>query len=333
MRIGREMSLEDADDPDRAPAPVESPSAGDNRDDGELDAYSRAVMGVVDRVGPAVVGVSRGTGGGSGFSFTPDGYILTNAHVVDGARVVRLTYGDGSTRSGAVVGSDPHTDLAVVRSEGEASAHAELGRSATLRVGQLVVAIGSPLGFDFTVSAGVVSAVGRAMRSQSGRLIENMIQSDVALNPGNSGGPLADSRGRVVGVSVAVIRGAQGIGFAVPIDTARWVIGEILTHGQVRRSYLGLAARTRAIDRRLQRSVGIAQESGAEVQRVEPGSPSAGVIEVGDVLVSMDGETIRTIDDVHRRLTGWPSGKLLPLVVLRGKKRLDLAVRPTGSRA
>jgi S1-C subfamily serine protease len=325
------MSLED--DPDRAPDPAVSLPARAADDEGELDAYSRAVMGVVDHVGPAVVGVSRGNGGGAGFSFTPDGYILTNAHVVEGARTVRLTYGDGSTRSGAVVGSDPHTDLAVVRGGGEASAHAELGRSSSLRVGQLVVAIGSPLGFDFTVSAGVVSAVGREMRSQSGRIIENMIQSDVALNPGNSGGPLADSRGRVVGVSVAVIRGAQGIGFAVPIDTARWVIGEILTHGRVRRSYLGLAARTRVIDRRLQRATGIAQESGAEVQRVESGSPSAGVIEIGDVLVAMDGETIRTIDDVHRHLTGWPSGKLLPLVVLRGKKRLDVAVRPSSSRA
>jgi S1-C subfamily serine protease len=192
-----------------------------------------------------------------------------------------------------------------------------------------VVAIGNPLGFDFTVSAGVVSAVGRAMRSASGRLIENMIQSDVALNPGNSGGPLADSGGRVVGVSVAVIRGAQGIGFAVPIDTARWVVGEILAHGCVRRSYLGLLARTRVVDRRLARSLGLAQESGAEVQKVEPGSPSAGVIEVGDVVVTMDGETVRTIDDVHRRLSGWPAGKLLPVVVLRGKQRVDLAVRPT----
>jgi S1-C subfamily serine protease len=316
------------DDAGRAPPPDTS-AAEEAPDEPALDSYSRAVMGVVERVGPAVVGVSRGRSGGSGFLFTPDGYILTNAHVVEGARAVKLTFGDGSTQTGSVVGNDPHTDLAVVRSAGGASRHARLGSSDRLRVGQLVVAIGSPLGFDFTVSAGVVSAVGRAMRSASGHLIENMIQSDVALNPGNSGGPLADSHGRVVGVSVAVIRGAQGIGFAVPIDTARWVVGEILAHGRVRRSYLGIRARTRALDRRLGRSVGLEQESGVEVDEVEAGSPSAGVIQTGDVLVTMDGEVVATIDEVHRRLTGWPAGKLLPLVVLRGRRRVDLAVRPT----
>lgn len=300
-------------------------------EDAPLDAYSRAVMGVVARVSPAVVGVSRGRGTGSGFFFTPDGYVLTCAHVVDGAREVKISSADGSTQSAVVLGSDPHTDLAVVRAAGEGIAPAELGRSSALQVGQLVVAIGNPLGFDVTVSAGVVSALGRSMRSESGRLIENMIQSDVALNPGNSGGPLSDSRGRVVGVSVAIIRGAQGIGFAVPIDTAQWVIGEILAHGRVRRSYIGIAARTRTLDRRLARATGLTQATGVEVEKVEPGSPSAGVLESGDVLVAMNGEPVSTIDDVHRRLTGWSAGTLLPLVVVRGKRRLDLAVRPTAS--
>ncbi len=328
VRIQERVTFDD----DRNPPLEPTTPPRDDRDDDALDSYSRAVTGVVERLRPAVVGISRGRGGGSGFVFTPDGYVLTNAHVVDDAREVKITFGDGSTKSGAVIGADPHTDLAVVRARSLAAgaAPADLGSSARLRVGQLVVAIGNPLGFDFTVSAGVVSALGRGMRSESGRLIENMIQSDVALNPGNSGGPLADSRGRVIGVSVAIIRGAQGIGFAVPIDTARWVIGEILAHGKVRRSFLGIAARTRPIDRRLARSAGIGQKSGVEIQKVEPASPSAGVLEAGDVLVTMDGEAVETIDDVHRRLTGWQAGKLLPLVVLRGGRRVDVAVRPTG---
>lgn len=303
-------------------------------DDDVLDAYSRAVTGAVDRVGPAVVGVSQGRRGGvgSGFVFTPDGYVLTNAHVVGKARELETTLLDGSTLTATVVGADPHTDLAVLRMAGGAPAHAELGESRRLRVGQLVVAIGNPLGFSFTVSAGVVSAVGRAMRSGSGRLIEDMIQSDVALNPGNSGGPLVDARGRVIGVNTAIIHGAQGLSFSVPIDTAQWVIGELMREGRVRRSYIGIAGQNRPIDRRLTRALSLDQESGIEVKSVEPGSPSAGVLAAGDVIVALDGAKVTSIDDVHRRLSAWPAGKQLPLSILRGNKLVDAAVRPTAAR-
>jgi S1-C subfamily serine protease len=301
-------------------------------DDPALDSYSRTVMAVAERIGPSVVAVSRGGGAsGSGFRFTPDGYVLTNAHVVETASEVRIRGIDGASHHGVVVGIDPHTDLAVVRATADNAEFASLGSSARLRVGQLVVAIGNPLGFDFTVSAGVIGALGRPLRTPSGRLVENVIQSDAALNPGNSGGPLSDSAGRVVGVSVAMIRGAQGIGFAVPIDTARWVIGEILAHGRVRRSFLGIAGRNRPIGRKLQRALDLSQESGALVERVEPKSPSAGVLQPGDVLLSMAGKPVLGIDDVHRLLTGWPSGKLLPLTLLRGTKLLNAAVRPTGT--
>jgi S1-C subfamily serine protease len=210
-------------------------------------------------------------------------------------------------------------------------AHAALGRSVGLRVGQLVVAIGNPLGFSFTVSAGVVSALGRSMRAQSGRLIDNMIQSDVALNPGNSGGPLVDSRGRVVGVNTAIILGAQGLSFSVPIDTAHWVIGELLTRGRVRRAFMGVAVRDRPLDKRLARSLGIAQASGVEIQGVEGASPSAGVLETRDILLSANGATVTTVDELHRLLTTWSAGKLLPLRLLRGAKLVDAAVRPTES--
>jgi S1-C subfamily serine protease len=301
-------------------------------DDPALDSYSRTVMAVAERIGPSVVAVSRGGGAsGSGFRFTPDGYVLTNAHVVETAGEVRIRGIDGASHRGVVVGTDPHTDLAVIRATADNAEFASLGSSARLRVGQLVVAIGNPLGFDFTVSAGVIGALGRPLRTPSGRLVENVIQSDAALNPGNSGGPLSDSAGRVVGVSVAMIRGAQGIGFAVPIDTARWVIGEILAHGRVRRSFLGIAGRNRPLGRKLQRALDLSQESGALVERVEPKSPSAGVLEPGDVLLSMAGKPVLGIDDVHRLLTGWPSGKLLPLTLLRGTKLLNAAVRPTGT--
>jgi S1-C subfamily serine protease len=329
------MALRDPDDgagsSSSIPGDTPFPAGASDPEDAALDAYSRAVTGVVERVGPTVVGVARGPGSGSGFVFTPDGCILTNAHVVGKAPAVEVTLSDGRELRATVVGTDPHTDLAVARVSATSLSHAELGSSSRLRVGQLVVAIGNPLGFQFTVSAGVVSAVGRSMRAESGRLIDNMVQTDVAMNPGNSGGPLADSRGRVVGVNTAIIRGAQGIGFAVPVDTAGWVIGEILGYGHVRRSYMGIGARTRPLDRRLARSLGIEQASGVEVEQVEPTSPSAGVLQAGDVLVALDGTPVTSIDEIHRRLTGWPAGKLLPLVVLRGKTKVDVAVRPTAA--
>jgi S1-C subfamily serine protease len=315
------------------------PSTSERRRDAEssehevLDAYSRAVVSVVDRVSPAVVGISSGRrgGSGSGFIFTPDGYVLTNAHVVGGARELSATLGSGDTYPARVVGTDPHTDLAVVRLAGEVPGHATFGESKRLRPGQLVVAMGNPLGFDFTVSAGVVSAVGRAMRAQSGRLIEDMIQSDVALNPGNSGGPLVDSRGRVVGVNTAIILGAQGLSFSVPIDTARWVITELMQHGRVRRSFLGIAGQNRPIDRRVARAASLDQKSGVEILRVERGAPAAGVLEVGDILVTFDGQPVATVDDVHRRLSAWPGGKRLVLRVIRGRGLLEALVTPTES--
>src|SRR6058998_1891350 len=222
------------------------PPAGDRE---LLDAYSEAVIAVVERVGPAVASVSvaaRREGGlpagsGSGVLFTPDGYLLTNAHVVRGAKRVGVSLTDGSTLEASVVGADEPADLAVIAVDGSRLPYAELGSSANLRVGQLVVAIGNPLGFSSTVSAGVVSALGRTMRATSGRLMEGIIQSDVALNPGNSGGPLVDSRGRVVGINTAMILGAQGLSFSVPIDTAQWVLGQLMTTGHVRRGYLGIA--------------------------------------------------------------------------------------------
>ncbi len=323
-------------DPDRAEEPIpQQPShdPGASSDDGPLDAYSHAVTSVVAQIGPAVVGVARPRkeGSGSGFVFTPDGYVLTNAHVVGRARELELTLSDGSTHKAHVVGADPHTDLAVVRMDATPPAHAALGRSAGLRVGQLVVAIGNPLGFSFTVSAGVVSALGRSMRAQSGRLIDNMIQTDAALNPGNSGGPLVDSQGRVVGVNTAIILGAQGLSFSVPIDTAHWVIGELLTRGRVRRAFMGVAVRDRPLDKRLARSLAITQASGVEIQSVEAASPSAGVLEARDILLSVNDVAVTTVDELHRILTTWSAGKLLPLRLLRGAKVVDAAVRPTES--
>src|SRR3989475_3395838 len=233
-------------------------------DEEVLDAYSHAVTSVVDAVGAAVVSVSLRHGGGSGVLFTPDGYLLTNAHVVGRAGGVKIGLPDGSTPEGNVVGTDPATDLAVVHIDGAHLPAAELGTSSKLRVGQLVVAIGNPLGFSFTVSAGVVSALGRTLRAQDGRLMDAIIQSDVALNPGNSGGPLVDSHARVVGINTAVILGAQGLSFSVPIDTARWVLAELMQHGRVRRGVLGLAAQTRPIDRRIARHHGLSQTTGVD---------------------------------------------------------------------
>ena len=289
--------------PGRRPAPEPAQSDVDL-----LDAYSKAVVQVVERVGPAVVGVgvrgARGrAGGGSGVLFTPDGYILTNAHVVAGAREMRVTLTDGSEHTATLVGSDPATDLAVVRIEGTHLPHAELGSSASLRVGQLVVAIGNPLGFSNTVSAGVVSALARSMRAQDGRLIDPILQTDVALNPGNSGGPLVDSHARVVGINTMIILGAQGLSFAVPIDTARWVIGQLMTVGRVRRGYLGLAAQVRPLPKRLARRLALLVETGVQVMQVEPGKPAAkGGLLPGDVIVSLDGKPVRNVDEVHRLL-------------------------------
>jgi S1-C subfamily serine protease len=299
-----------------------------------LDAYSQAVVGVVEEVGPAVVSISRASrrgpaGAGSGVVFAPDGYVLTNAHVAEGARELELGFTDGTTSAARVVGVDHATDLAVVRATGPAPKHASFGNSAALRVGQLVVAIGNPLGFSSTVSAGVVSALGRTMRARDGRAMENIIQSDVALNPGNSGGPLVDSRGRVVGVNTAIILGAQGISFSVPIDTAKWVVGELMTTGKVRRGWLGIAGQNRPVGRELARRVGLGHASGVEVTGFDERGPAAkSGLRVGDVVVGVDGKRVESVDDLHRALQRWPIEKALALAVLRARELVDVAVTP-----
>lgn len=314
-----------------------APAARVDSDEELLDAYSRAVIGVVDRVGPAVVSIGikkrsrsrreRNEGTGSGVIIAPDGYVLTNNHVVEGANEIEVNLTDGSAFSAQVVGADPATDLAVVRVGGNGLPTAQLGDSGKLRVGQLVIAIGNPLGFQNTVSSGVVSALGRALRGQSGRLIENVIQTDVPLNPGNSGGPLVDSRGRVVGINTAIISMAQGISFAVPIDTAKWIVGELLTRGKVRRAYLGLAGQTRPIGRRTQRLFELSGSTAVEVISVEPNGPAhrAGLLE-RDLIVSVDGESIGAVDDIHRLLAGQTAGTIFSLTILRNGQRRELKV-------
>ena len=308
-----------------------------------LDAYSRTIVQVVDDVGPAVVSISRvsrrGPGGaGSGVVFTPDGYVLTNAHVVAGADQLELGFTDGTTSPARVVGVDHTTDVAVVRATGPAPRVAVFGDSSRLRVGQLVVAIGNPLGFSSTVSAGVVSALGRTMRARDGRAMEGIIQSDVALNPGNSGGPLVDSRGRVVGINTAIILGAQGLSFSVPIDTAKWVVGELMTVGRVRRGWLGIAGQNRPVGRDLARKLGLATASGVEVTGFDDRGPAArSGLEVGDIVVGIDSVPVTGIDDVHRALQGGaalPGGALdaaITLRVIRGRRLLELQTKAVES--
>jgi S1-C subfamily serine protease len=303
-----------------------------------LDAYSRAIVKVVEEVGPAVVGITIGVqshqaaeqaGAGSGVIIAPDGYILTNDHVVANAKRLQATLEDGRSLAAEVVGTDPPTDLAVIRVSASGLPFASLGDSATLRVGQLVIAIGNPFGFQSTVSTGVVSALGRALRSRSGRLIENIIQHSAPLNPGNSGGPLVDSRGRVVGVNTAIIMMAQGIGFAIPANTGKWVVSQLLTHGRVRRGYLGLAARPRPLERRLVRFHSLSSESVVEAISVDPRGPAAQAgLREGDLIVAINDQPLSSVDDLHRFLAEWPIGEPAALTIIRGLERLDLRVRP-----
>ncbi len=301
-----------------------------------LDAYSHAVVHVVDRVGPAVVSIGRTSqrgpaGAGSGVVFTPDGYVLTNAHVVAGAHQLELGFTDGSTCAAHLVGVDHATDLAVVRATGPTLSHASFGNSSRLRVGQLVVAIGNPLGFSSTVSAGVISALGRTMRARDGHGMEGIIQSDVALNPGNSGGPLVDSRGRVIGINTAIILGAQGISFSVPIDTATWVVGELLTSGRVRRGWLGIAGQNRPVPRDVTRKVGIAHASGVEVTGFDDRGPAVRAgLRAGDVVVGIDDKVVASVDDIHRALARlkWPLALALKLKVIRGDALVEVEVVP-----
>ncbi|MFQ5962244.1 MAG: S1C family serine protease [Candidatus Methylomirabilales bacterium] len=308
-------------------------------DEDLLDAYSRAVVSVVEQVGPAVVsiGVKKRTrsprfgqeGAGSGVIIAPDGFVLTNSHVVEQAEDVEVRLTDGRTLSARIVGSDPATDLAVVRTEVSSLPSADFGDSDALRVGQLAIAIGNPLGFQSTVSTGVISALGRALRSQSGRLIENVIQTDVPLNPGNSGGPLVDSRGRVIGINTAMIFMAQGISFAVPVNTAKWVVGELVTRGKVKRAYLGIAGQARPMSRRLQREFELRAASAVEVVSMEEKGPAyrAGLRE-GDLIVAVNGQDVASVDDIHRLMTGWSAGSVLGLTIVRNGEKLQLQVIP-----
>lgn len=300
-----------------------------------LDAYSRAVIAAAETVGPAVLHLqveSRGRGGsGSGVVFTPDGYVLTNSHVVAGATALTATFPDGRSMGATLVGDDPDTDLAVLRLAGEAPAFARLGDAQRLRVGQLVVAIGNPLGFQATVTAGVVSALGRSLRARSGRLIDSVIQTDAALNPGNSGGPLVTARGEAVGINTAIIAGAQGICFSISADTVKFVAARLIRYGRVHRSYIGLSGQNVVLPRRVVRFHGLMREGGVRVDATLPeGAARAAGILPGDVIVEFAGEPIGSVDDLHRRLTEDLIGKPAGVVVLRRAERRAMTVVPGG---
>jgi len=313
-------------------APV--PSAPAKDDIALLDDYSRTIVGAVDRVAPSVVNIesrangSRG-GSGSGFIIAPDGFILTNSHVVHGAREIVVNLFDGRESRAQLVGDDPDTDLAVIRIDAAQLSHVRLADSETLRVGQIAIAIGNPLGFQASVTAGVISALGRSMHAQSGRLIDNIIQTDAALNPGNSGGPLANSAGEVIGVNTAVIRPAQGICFAIASNTAKFVAGWLIKEGRIRRGYIGVAGQTSPLHRRVARFYRLANESGAMVVSVEKGSPAEqSRIRPDDVIVAFNDEPVASVHDLHKKLVGDRIGTPCKLTVLRGTEQLTIYVTP-----
>lgn len=311
-------------------------------EDGELlDHYSRTVTRVVEKVGPAVVNIRvrhggperggrmEGGGSGSGFVIAPDGFILTNSHVVHAAQAMEVALADGRVLGATLVGEDPETDLAVVRADASQLPHVRLGDSKSIRVGQIAVAIGSPYGFHQTVTAGVVSALGRSMRSQTGRLIDNVVQTDAALNPGNSGGPLVNSRGEVIGVNSAIILPAQGICFAIASNTATFVAGWLIKEGRIRRSWIGVAGQNVFLHRRVVRFHRLPVERGVLVAGIEPGSPAsrAGLRE-GDVIVAFGAEPISGIDELHRYLVAEVIGLPSRLTVVRQAEKLELVVIP-----
>ncbi|MFO1519660.1 MAG: trypsin-like peptidase domain-containing protein [bacterium] len=319
-------------------------------DEALLDAYSHAVGAAAERLSPSVVHIqvnsARSKGedrnrkprqrqsSGSGFVFTPDGYILTNSHVVHGASSLEVSLTDGRAYPAELVGDDPDTDSAVIRIDAPDLHPVVLGDSKALRVGQVAIAIGNPYGFQCTVTAGIVSALGRSFRTQSGRLIDDVIQTDAALNPGNSGGPLANSRGEVVGMNTAVILPAQGICFATPINTLKIVTGLLMKEGRVRRSYLGIAGQNVPIHRRVVRYYDLKQHNGILVISVEPESPAqkAGLRE-GDILIALDREPIESIDALYRRLTEVRIGKTSAFEILRGTEKLSLEIFPEESKS
>ncbi len=314
------------------PGPHDLPEP-DPREAEALDAYSNVVVRVAEELRPAVVnlraGQGRRRGSGSGIVFTPDGFLLTNHHVVRGSDRVRVRLGDGRELGGRVVGNDPWTDLAVVQAEGDGLPHGRLGDSNRLRVGQLVVAIGSPYGFESTVTAGVVSALGRTLRSITGALVDNVIQTDAALNPGNSGGPLVNSRGEVIGINTAIIAPAQGICFAIPINMAKHILPQLMQHGRVTRGYLGIHGRPVPVPRHLAREFGIEQATAVEVVSVEENGPAdqAGLQEE-DLIVTFGERPVTSIDDLHKLLLQLPVGVPASMTMLRGDRRLERMVLP-----
>jgi S1-C subfamily serine protease len=318
-----------------------------------LDAYSGAVIGALERVAPAVTFIEvvhhahaaagpapkgRGAGGprrpargsGSGFLFTPDGYLLTNSHVVHGSEQITVRLNDDSRFSADLVGNDPDSDLAVLRiGSPSALPYVEFGDSAALRVGQVAIAIGNPLGYSKTVTTGVVSALGRTLRATSGRLMHDVIQTDAALNPGNSGGPLVDSKGRVIGVNTAMIPQAQAICFATGINTAKWVIGQLFAHGRVRRAYIGVSGATVPVATRVVRHFGLQSSSAVHVLELVPGSPAAAAgVEVGDRMIALDGVPVDGIDGLQRLLDGSWIGRDCELQLLRRSSVIRVKIRP-----
>jgi len=298
-----------------------------------LDAYSRAVIDAVERVAPAVARIQAGRGQGSGFVFTPDGFVLTNHHVIERASSVSVSLPDGRSFDANLIGADRHTDLAVLRiaigAGGAPLPWAGFGDSRAVRVGQIAIAIGNPYGFHHSVTSGIVSALGRSLRARSGRLMDDVIQSDAALNPGNSGGPLVTIGGAVIGVNTAMIQGAQSLSFAIASNTARMVAATLMRDGRVSRSYLGVAGQNVAVPRAAARSSGIAAASGVLVQSTEKGSPAeiAGLT-AGDIILAFAGEPVTAVDDLHRLLTADRAGAAAPLVVLRRGARRQLVVIP-----
>lgn len=312
-----------------APAGGPARLPGSGAADARLDPYSRAVIEAVDAVSPAVVNLETAQGAASGFIFTPDGFILTNSHVVAHAEQLTATLADGRQFGAQVVGADPDTDLAVLRIWGDDLAAAPLGDSSTIRVGQLVVAIGNPYGFQYTVTAGVVSALGRTLQSDAGRQINDVIQTDAPLNPGNSGGPLVTSCGEVVGVNTAAIVPAQGICFATAINTAKYVSGHLLREGRVRRSYIGIGGHTVSIARRVVRQLQLPVDAGVMVESVEGRGPAgrAGV-QRGDVIVAFAGAPTGAIDQLDKLLDERAVGRATPMTVLRRARKLELTITP-----
>jgi len=346
MKTEIELIMRDGVAEERSGAPSVTPQS----DDDLVDAYSRAVITAAEKVSPSVVYIEveqrvsnrrpniprtpqERRGSGSGFVFTPDGFILTNSHVVHGAKKIEVTLADGHKHQADLIGDDPDTDLAVIRINAPNLLPAQLGDAHSVRVGQLAIAIGNPYGFQYSVTAGVVSALGRSLRAQSGRLMDAVIQTDAALNPGNSGGPLVNSRGEVIGVNTAMILPAQGISFATSIDTAKFVASRLIRDGKVSRSYIGLAGQNVPLPRRIVRYYNLAVESGIFVISFETDSPARkGGVREGDIIIGFDDRPIAGIDDLHKLLTEERIARRSSLTVIRGTDKLAIEVIPEESR-